>query len=360
MHPAMVIRWQQTLRNYDTTRYRQNGIRAVDEQQPALSCRIRHLSFSYKTGENCVVAILSHSQCNLPLLCSYLADGVFIPNNLSPDSNANKRLDILRCPLIAEHLEDVYNRFLFSVREDIDDVTVEILRGNFSLIAFNVSWHSRGAGYMFDFTLNNNRSNLMTSTLDVWRGFRESYPSNLHWQHDTIYLCVPGSSVLPSKEMLPYYLEFVQHHINMGVAHIFLGVAFSWDSHYMRILLRVLQSFIRDGYVTVQSHSGDGLDLTFSVAGLTMERDNLKTLHVNMCTYLAKVGNCIDSMVICYVTCSSIKEIVSSINLYLGHGRLCGSVGPGRVFHPPRGKQEPNRLYQSVRQLLSQSASYRG
>ena len=52
VHPAMVNRWQQTLRNYDTTRYRQNGIRAVDEQQPALSCHIRHLSFSYKTGES--------------------------------------------------------------------------------------------------------------------------------------------------------------------------------------------------------------------------------------------------------------------------------------------------------------------
>lgn len=220
---------------------------------------------------------------------------MFIPNNLSPDSNANKRLDILRCPLIAEHWEDIYSRFS---AEDIDDVTVEILRGNFSLIAFNVSWHSRGAGYMFDFTLQN-RSNLLTSTLDVWRGFRESYPTNLHWKHDTIYLCVPGSSVLPSKEMLPYYLDFVQHHINMGAAHIFLGVAFAWDSHYMRILLRVLQSFIRSGYVTVQSHSGDGLDLTFSLAGLTMERDNLKTLHVNMCTYLAKVVEQI--VVVCYM-----------------------------------------------------------
>ena len=52
VHPAMVNRWQQTLRNYDTTRYRQNGIRAVDEQQPALFCHIRHLSFSYKTGES--------------------------------------------------------------------------------------------------------------------------------------------------------------------------------------------------------------------------------------------------------------------------------------------------------------------
>lgn len=51
VHPAMVDRWQQVLGNYDTTRYKQNGIRAADEQQPAFSCRIRHFSFSYKTGE---------------------------------------------------------------------------------------------------------------------------------------------------------------------------------------------------------------------------------------------------------------------------------------------------------------------
>lgn len=187
-----------------------------------------------------------------------------------------------------EHLESVYDSAHRFSWEAIDDVTVEILRGNFSLIAFNVSWYSRGAGYMFDFNLYN-RSNHLTSTLDLWRGLRESYPNNLHWKHDTIYLCVPGSSILPSKEMLPYYLEFIQHHINMGVAHIFLGVAFAWDSQYMLILLRVLRSFIQSGHVTVQSHSGDALDLTFSMAGLTVERDNLKTLHVNMCTYLAKV-----------------------------------------------------------------------
>lgn len=52
VHPAMVDRWQKVLGNYDTTRYKQNGIRAVDEQQPAFSCHIRHYLFSYRTGEH--------------------------------------------------------------------------------------------------------------------------------------------------------------------------------------------------------------------------------------------------------------------------------------------------------------------
>ena len=247
VHPDMVQKWQRTLSNYDRTRYRQNGIRAIDEQQPALSCRITHLGFSY------------------------ISEGLFIPNNLSPDSNANRRLDIFRCPLGEKHSAEASRRFV-EENELVDDVNVEILRGNATIISFNVSWLSRGSGYM----LSPAGTGQVSSTLDMWAGLRLSYYHG-RWRHRTIYLCVSGSSVLPSKESLPYYLEFVQHHVNMGVAHIFLGVAFAWDSPHMRILLRVLRSFIRDGLLTIQSHSGDSLDLTFSLAGMTFERSVLST-----------------------------------------------------------------------------------
>lgn len=281
MHPDAVARWQAALRRFGTTRYRQNGVRAVDRLQEALSCRVRHIGFDYR------------------------AEGVFVPNNLSPDSNANRRLDILRCKLSASHSRAAYLRFranAFHTDPALEDLTVEILRGELTLTRFTIPWSTRGVGYMLDSSAEGGgggggrggtTSTLPSTHLDPWAGVAadvsgDGIEPRWTWKQEPIYLCVSGSAVLPSKEMAPYYLEFIQHHLLMGVSHIFLGVAFAWQSSNMRRLLELLGSFIEEGRLTVQSHSGDGLDFVFSLAGISIERDNLKNYHVNACTYFAK------------------------------------------------------------------------
>jgi hypothetical protein len=63
-------------------------------------------------------------------------------------------------------------------------------------------------------------------------------------------------------------LEFVQHHLLIGVRHIFLSVRFAWDSKNMRTLLLALRHFIEQKKVTVSSQASDGYDRTASTKGM--------------------------------------------------------------------------------------------
>jgi hypothetical protein len=56
-------------------------------------------------------------------------------------------------------------------------------------------------------------------------------------------------------QSLGLYLEFIQHHINMGVSHIFITVAFAWGGEIMNKLLRIFRTYIEDGSVTITSHT---------------------------------------------------------------------------------------------------------
>lgn len=103
-----------------------------------------------------------------------------------------------------------------------------------------------------------------------------------------IHRCVPGLQSLPDKSQLSLYLEFIEHHLQLGVSHIFIVTALSWYSPHMTLLLRILEVYIEQGFVSVQSSSFDGYDLVDSFGGLQLHRDNLKIFYVNMCTYFNK------------------------------------------------------------------------
>lgn len=250
VHRDMVGIWKKAMAIMETTPYHDNGMR---QGPPYYHCKITHADGGkYK---------------------SYIVRGMWVPSRLTPDSNSNRRMDIFRCKM--EDTEDAYKKLARSS----EHVTVEIIRDSVPLLAFRVPWSSRSAGYMLEYPY-------AASTIDPWKGYDGASPGQ--WKHDRLYMCVPGLETAPSKSTLPLYLEFVEHHLQLGVDHFFLSALFHWDSRHMHTLLRVFDSYIKEGTVSFSSSAGDGFDLVYSTAGLQWGRDNVKNFQVNMCTYFAK------------------------------------------------------------------------
>ena len=214
--------WKIAMNHFETTKYTASGMRVVP---PAFYCNISH------TADG-------------PY---YLVEGTFVPNKLTPDSNANKRLDILRCKM--EDTEKAYMDLAGSSHE----LRVEILRGNFSMMRFRIPWGIRKTGYMLS-----EPADQVVTRFDPWKGFNRSTPGE--WTSDKMHMCVPGWEDKPSKASLPLLMEWIQHHILLGVDHIFSAVTYSLESKHMHTINRALSSFIDDGLVSLTSHSGDGID----------------------------------------------------------------------------------------------------
>lgn len=240
--------WKKAMVHFEQTRYWENGKR---ESPPHYYCKITHAN-GWET---------------------YTVEGHFIPTKLTPDSNSNKRLDIFRC--IMKDTEKAY----LQLARSKEKVLVEIIRDQTSLMSFRVPWSTRMTGYMFD-------PPPEASIFDSWKGFNKDTPGI--WTHDNLYMCVPGWETPPSKQSLPLYLEFIQHHLSLGVDHFFFGILFGYDSIHMKTILRVLESYIHEDKVSVVSTAGDGFDLVYSSGGLMWGRDNVKNFHVNLCTYFSK------------------------------------------------------------------------
>lgn len=250
MSPEVVDVWKKAMTNFEQTYYTAAGQRI---QQPQLYCRIKNSELSE----------------------SYTVPGMFVPNQLTPDTNSNRRLDVFRC-----EMKDTKNAYMKFARALNESVIVEILRGDEPIIAFRVPWFTRTTGYMLS------GPGSIASVWDPWHGFDPQTPGK--WSHDDVYLCVPGLESPISKSSLPLYLEFVQHHLLIGVDHVFVTALFGWDSPNMKLLLRVFEQYIQEGKVSISSHSGDGYDHVYSTGGLAWGRDNIKTFQVNMCTYYSK------------------------------------------------------------------------
>eukprot|EP01036_Dinobryon_divergens_P038993 gene38993-51282_t len=167
-------------------------------------------------------------------------------------------------------------------------VSVEILRESVSLINFTVPWDTRRTGYMLSTPPESG-----ASKFDAWKGYESGsgsgsgvLPGNAGG--DRLHMCVPGLESAPNRQDLPLYLEFVQHHLLLGVDHMFLVNTFGWDSIHMKRFVQMFHSFIDEGTVSVASQAGDGIDNVYSLKGLMLYRDNVKIFYVNMCLYLSK------------------------------------------------------------------------
>lgn len=186
----------------------------------------------------------------------YIVKGQWIPNRLTPDSNGNKRLDILRCKL--ENTELAY----MTLAGTNNNIHIELIKlkkilnnkkfVNFSLMKFTIPWGSRKTGFMLD------ENDPTLSIYNAWNGFDKKKPGI--WKHDNIHLCIPGWEDIPNKYSLPLFLEFIQHHLLLGVDHIFTGLLFSYKSKQTELIKDIFGSFVEEGKLSFTSHSGDGID----------------------------------------------------------------------------------------------------
>ena len=124
IHPAMKEEWHKAVGAFrdSAVRYSPSGIRLQETVQERYYCRIRH------------------SPSSQP----YTVQGVFMPNKLTVDNNANQRMDILRCPV--QNAQEAYA--LFATGTTTTHMSVDILRYNQTLISFTIPWAQRKTGYL--------------------------------------------------------------------------------------------------------------------------------------------------------------------------------------------------------------------
>ena len=214
VHPVVKETWRRTISQFTSTKYLLSGARKTETRDEKFYCKIFHSSSS----------------------TPYYVSGHFMPNRLTTDPSSNRLLDIMRCPIIAsESAHDL-------VHSD-SLLTVEIIKGNASIIAFHVPWKTRRTGFLLS-------SPKAASQLEVWKGYNnisgiENFPEKS--KMDELHICVPSTNRKLHKEFLPVYLEFVSHHLLIGASHIYLPVPFGWQSRSMRDFILVFQSYIKEG-----------------------------------------------------------------------------------------------------------------
>lgn len=221
----------------------------------------------------------------------YTSPGRFIPNDLSRDESFNSKIDIFRCAM--QRPDGGFSHLIQSNQS----VGVHLLRRKregrtSSLLNFSVPWSARRTGYMQTQNgipssasaslrssvaqyLSPARDIIPSSKWDPWKNYLAKYSdenSNITptptLVRDAVYLCVSGMSSSPVLEDMARLLEWVQHHVLLGVTHIFLSVRFAWGSENMKTTLLTLRHFIIRGLVTISSQSGDGHDRTASTKGM--------------------------------------------------------------------------------------------
>lgn len=213
VHSAMKDTWQRAMLKFEKVTYLASGTRRQETTDEKFFCRIRHSISS----------------------TSYIVPGHFMPNRLIDDSHQNRKLDILRCPIMNSH--SAYNDFAGSS----ELMSIEVLRGNGTLVSFTIPWNTRKTGFL----LSNPPA---ASVFNSWKGYDISQKTNSKKENiDKLHVCVPSSDQIPSKNNLPLFLEFVSHHLLIGVSHIHLPVTFAWNSVHMNRYIDIFQSYIQEG-----------------------------------------------------------------------------------------------------------------
>ena len=175
----------------------------------------------------------------------YTVEGEFVPKGITSNSEGELHLDILRCKM--QDTERAYMELAGSSEE----LEIELFEDTSPLIRFMIPWVGRT-------TANDRPGNAKNfhSTLNAWKGFNRSAPGV--WSNDRLHLCVPEWGDSPNKVTLPRLLEFLQHHLLLGVDHIFMS--FRPEENEDFFLWNYLDSFISEGSVTVNTMTDYGLD----------------------------------------------------------------------------------------------------
>ena len=220
VHPVMKETWNRAADNFKKAQYLPSGARIQATFSEEFFCEIKHSS----RGK------------------SYTVRGDFLPNRLTSDSHANRLLDVLRCPI--KNSRGAYEMYAGGN----SSISVNILRGNVSLVTFMVPWKSRRTGYLLS-------SSKAASRLDSWKGHESTLKDDNSNSRaiDKLHICVTTSSEQPSLENLPLFVEFISHHLLIGAGHISLPVPFPWNSPSMNRHSEVFQSYIQEGKLRIDS-----------------------------------------------------------------------------------------------------------
>ena len=170
-----------------------------------------------------------------------------MPNRMTPDNDANNRLDIMRCKMA-----DAQQTYMDLARS-AHEVTVEIFREELSLIKFSVPWSTRIQSRYLDHPndpapkgdrseFKGDRSEFKgdagsgnpkgsskspwASTFDPWMGFNKSTPGE--WKREKLFMCVPGMDSPLSRKVrlrllrashLQIYYTLLRRSSNLRSAH---------------------------------------------------------------------------------------------------------------------------------------------
>jgi hypothetical protein len=217
VHPIMRDTWLRATLKFQAVRYYDTGARKQEHEVEKFYCQITHSEKS----------------------ATYIVPGVFLPNRLTSDPNANRLLDVLRCPI-----QDSLSAYHEFARTN-ESISVHIIKGNQSIAAFSVPWRTRKTGFLM-------QNSKAATQLDAWKGHEKTIgdkPSKVGV--DLIHIIVPCSSQEPVRAILPMYLEFISHHLLLGAAHIHIPVPFSWNSRQMNHFTELFQSYILEGNISL-------------------------------------------------------------------------------------------------------------
>jgi hypothetical protein len=232
----------------------------------------------------------------------YITSGRFVPNALSLDDSFNQKIDIFRCDM-----RDIVPNYAHLITSN-QSVQVHLLRplrsGRVSsLLNFSIPWRTRRVGYMQQSAeltfqpsspsssgsksadnsfirerqasqaLLTTKESLLFTKWEPWEHYLDSLDASDHAStvpspQPQIYLCLSGKTTSPFVDSVALLLEFIQHHLLLGVQHLFLSVRYAWDSQNMHSLLLALRYFIEQKRVTVSSQASDGYDRTASTKGI--------------------------------------------------------------------------------------------
>ena len=208
------------MRTFTTVRYLPSGARMQELDSEKFYCKISHSPESEY----------------------YTVPGLFLPNRLTTDNNANRLLDIIRCPMT-----DSANAFMKFATSN-GNISVSIIRGKDEISRFSVPWKSRRTGYL-------QSTSKAASRMDTWKGHYSTLDGKASVKDpvDLLHICIPGSQRKPNKEALPLILEYISHHLLIGASHITLPVSLPWGSPDMNRYIDVLQSFIQEGISCLRS-----------------------------------------------------------------------------------------------------------
>jgi hypothetical protein len=211
-------------------------------------------------------------------------------------------------------LENTDDRFV-AVQQSQEQANADFITKHRNvIISFSVPWKSRQAGYGVNY-----HQQPLAGHFDMWQpslhprhklssgdsptdssnSVAGAHAQNLRGTLETetasrdpkLYVCTSGARPLHPKRAdagLPMLLEFVEHHINLGVQHIFLGVALDWGSEVMRKYMLLLQPYIEKGQVTISSLALQGYDDAMGFSGIKLNEKYADLFFTNQCLYLSK------------------------------------------------------------------------